>query len=816
MGAKWERTKQWDERVFPAWAWPIKWLLRTFSEIRTAVVLLTLVVLYGILASVPIGLLALIPSYAVYAATALLAIAIVAVGPTALVRRLLLSASRETRFAVSFILLAALSVSAIALWSAFIWPLLRYNPAINDGFRFFPEFVATYEAITLRRLPALEMSELEFYSWWPMRLLLILFVINMVTATVRRIEFIFPNIGVLTVHTGIVLIALGSLHYKSLKQEGDALLIASSQGPGVPGPAVSTFYDRTKPALWINQRGRGWEQREMPGLPRYNDYGVSWTDRTLNLTLPATSQSTTDENIQIRIVGFGAYVELVETWAPDSSLPAQPNPLCEVALITTLPDPDTGSTDPRESFRVRLAASSALDRLTTVPGVYAIEYVPADAERRWRDVISELPNETEHALVVGVGEARRIVPIKVGQEFTAGQNTIRIQQILPSPPFPLITAGYQGAETSVVIAQIITPDGATYQRYIHHRFPEIDQDIVGHHNDGRPIRRDADPALQLRYIDASILQVYLHPDGAVAVRAPAGPVQITHPAVGDEIPLAPRVTLRIINRWQHAVRRETPVPVPEEQRQRNFEGTYGAASIAVEVSAPNSAPQTIWIPFAQFLGVGLETERVVHLPDGRDLAFAFSRLSHGLPSYTLRLVDFEMIPYEHSDLPRDFVSNLQIIDNETGKSETRITRLNRPLMLRAKFQTSADRPWLANMIGRAVSLVAPNRYKFSQASWDAEGWRRTSEETAKGLRDRPVATFTVLGVGNNPGIHIIAAGGVMVSVGIPWAFYVKPWIMRRRKQKIQRELAKVANHNSNDAPAAAKEKLAVPVEAAAL
>jgi len=35
----------------------------------------------------------------------------------------------------------------------------------------------------------------------------------------------------------------------------------------------------------------------------------------------------------------------------------------------------------------------------------------------------------------------------------------------------------------------------------------------------------------------------------------------------------------------------------------------------------------------------------------------------------------------------------------------------------------------------------------------------------------------------------------MMVVGIPWAFYVKPWIMRGRKRKIQRELAAKAELN---------------------
>ena len=45
-------------------------------------------------------------------------------------------------------------------------------------------------------------------------------------------------------------------------------------------------------------------------------------------------------------------------------------------------------------------------------------------------------------------------------------------------------------------------------------------------------------------------------------------------------------------------------------------------------------------------------------------------------------------------------------------------------------------------------------------------------------------SFTILGVGNNPGIHVIAFGSILMGVGIPWAFYVKPWLVRREKERL--------------------------------
>ncbi|MEO0630177.1 MAG: hypothetical protein AAFY46_05555, partial [Planctomycetota bacterium] len=116
-----------------------------------------------------------------------------------------------------------------------------------------------------------------------------------------------------------------------------------------------------------------------------------------------------------------------------------------------------------------------------------------------------------------------------------------------------------------------------------------------------------------------------------------------------------------------------------------------------------------------------------------------------------------------------------------------VTKLNAPL--KAPFLWSDDRGVVSNVAGELVSHLSPYQFKFSQAGWDRSGWEETQAEVDAGLRERPTVRFTILGVGNNPGIHVIALGGILMGVGIPWAFYVKPWLVKRRKQKIHDERA---------------------------
>ncbi len=73
----------------------------------------------------------------------------------------------------------------------------------------------------VRQLPWLEMTEFEWFHWWPFNILMIAFTLNMVIVTIRRIPFRFVNAGVLMIHSGIIMMTLGSYYYFSTKVEGD-------------------------------------------------------------------------------------------------------------------------------------------------------------------------------------------------------------------------------------------------------------------------------------------------------------------------------------------------------------------------------------------------------------------------------------------------------------------------------------------------------------------------------------------------------------------------------------------------------------------
>ncbi len=848
MNAKWIRSKQWDDEHIPRWAWPAKFLLRLFSSVWFGIALLVLVGVYGALASIPAGIVALLPTVAFYGLT-LLAVVVAVFVPLAVVRfvwRPSERRGRNVRFAITLLGGAALIVVAWEVWYLAVWPRLQYDPATGKGVRFFADFCHRYRATTLRRLPGMEMSELEFYSWWPLRTVLLLFVSNMIVATVRRIEFTFERIGVLMVHSGIVVIALGSAYYSGLKKEGDTILLAGqpdAQGKPGPGQPVGMFYDNTATALWIRQRGGAhapqWEQRRIQP-PRYNDYGLraagertvlgeigradasSDGGRTLSLPVEplAGVRSTLDDDVRLRIVGYASYAEAGQDWiegtAPTDGSKGGANPV-RFARLESAVDENGKTAEKKLGFSFFFMPREAKDRLAETEA-FGIEFAAGMDQRRWKDLQANLPAGAQHAIIVEVPATSDrpaysgvIVfdPARLNEDVRLGESgySLKVTQHAEQPPFPLVTPGYRNAQSSLAVVRITPPTGASFDRWVYHRFPEISQDLLEEKNDrGMPKRRDADPAIRVSYIDASKIQVYLderprEAPGAstlaglaqrtrAIVRTPGGAARtIDHFNADGSADLIPGLRLRLLGAWAHAEPIGVPRVVPEERRSPEFVGTHDRSMLAVEVVARDNYRRVVWVRYSKYMGLDMSEQTRIDLPGGRSLELAFGRLAYELPGFVIQLTDFQMVSYEHTNQPRDYRSVIRVTPTNAGTFEPyeHVTQLNAPLQ--APFMWSDDRSWLSNAARTLISRVDPNQFKFSQAGWDAEGWNQTQQMAGAGQLPRAFARFTILGVGNNPGIHIIALGGVMMSVGIPWAFYLKPWLMKRKKRRLQSMLA---------------------------
>ena len=364
-----------------------------------------------------------------------------------------------------------------------------------------PVFGPHNHATVIYRLRAFEMNEPEFFAWWPLRLVLLLFVANMVWATVRRIEFSVPRIGVLMVHSGIVTMALGAVYYGVSKVEGD-MFITRADLPGAQ--PVNVFYDRNDPALYVSLgagfNGMAPHQMSLDALPRYNDYA----DGELNLKLHESPgfADRFGQELQITVPAFFAYAEFQRVWQAAPSNPA--NSLAALSGPVLTMTPGDAQTPSHDTAPLHFAAARPADRVSETPD-YAVEYLHNPSAQRLNDLNIDTP--FAHALLVEIPaqQHHEVVSITPGQTLTLGNTgySLTIEDVGPYG-MPFISSGYRGARDTQATVTITRPVPLQAgRRIVLHRYPERTQEFVN----GK--RGDPNPDIRLVYLDNTKPQIRL-------------------------------------------------------------------------------------------------------------------------------------------------------------------------------------------------------------------------------------------------------------------------------------------------------------------
>lgn len=138
------------------------------------------------------------------------------------------------------ILLTVLFVYS-AVGSAGFWIPGQYAFVNDHDWAHELTFGLQWTQLHIRQAPGLEMTEFEWFHWWPFNLLIAMICINLVVATIRRIPFNTLNLGVWMIHTGIIIIAVGSVMYFWTKLEGEAPIIRRAVTINLPGADPVTF-----------------------------------------------------------------------------------------------------------------------------------------------------------------------------------------------------------------------------------------------------------------------------------------------------------------------------------------------------------------------------------------------------------------------------------------------------------------------------------------------------------------------------------------------------------------------------------------------
>ena len=109
-----------------------------------------------------------------------------------------------------------------------------------------------------------EMNEMQFFNAWPLKLLMLLLLVNLIVVTWIRIPLTPPRYGVWCVHLGIIILILGTSFYYREKVEGLVRIPV--------GRSADFFYKTGDRALYARVGGRLTAPYPLPSLPRFKNY----------------------------------------------------------------------------------------------------------------------------------------------------------------------------------------------------------------------------------------------------------------------------------------------------------------------------------------------------------------------------------------------------------------------------------------------------------------------------------------------------------------------------------------------------------------
>lgn len=738
----------------------------------------------------------------------------------------------------------------------------------------------------------LEMTEFEWFHTWFFNAVIALICANIIITTLRKIRLNVVNLGVWMIHTGIIVLAIGSVIYFSLKVEGDTPVVrrqvrigwsdasfapvtllalpgtsTSATGPNgqwmfrvanidpqwpimseehagekvysvsvmvqppggeppyirqllagypqytedvIPGKgrvkkqaefggraiideslAMSLEY-ATRDQFWVMSSaalyareagGTKWVQRPIKHMPRYNDYLPSVDDAYAvrageviavdPLNIPAQPPVNEPEaakvdplaGYDVRVVGFLRYAAEREGFVEGSEI----NPMVDARLLHR-----NGRSD-----SVRLLARDPA-RSTAMNGAVAFRW---EENQQAIDALESLGKRSLRIKAPGMNEPIDF-PI-TGAELGRGEQD--------EGPFRAIgTSGWSfrasqawdnldmagGQRISVLVVEFRGPNGEALTRWVADHAPASKDVSPEPGPEGHPVMIEPDARIEALYAPRQMpailfaaspgnpkVTVYFGEDEQGNVRRDAL-------EVGKSVQLSNDLVLTLTNYIERAKVEIKPAIVPREQRQKDVDDS-GAMSLAMIEIRKGDWSERKWASFHRYSyddsayaqsGYSPMRPAVFTLDDGRKVEVLFSRQRRPLP-HQIALEQFILTEhvggFEVGRMGgiRDWTSAIRFSRDE-GKtwSEPRRVSTNKP--------TEMDGWW------------------YFQSYWDPP----KAAQFAGGSESRGL-NLTGLGVGNRHGVYIQLVGCVISVVGMLYAFYVKPIIKRKRRERVMADLA---------------------------
>ncbi len=542
-------------------------------------------------------------------------------------------------------------------------------------------------------------------------------------------------------------------------------------------PEATHFYDDTTPALFIpfGEDRSAWAHFEMPELPYYHEHFVQYSpDDPRGRDLQPVMDS--DGNP----VGPGRMtpIPLVEKWRmpfpaiDQSSVLNQDWPITveidgylPYAELTLMPLPGGDREFPLARIGYEHDGHPHDAWLVSeVPERGAEEFEDGTrVELRWLGDATEIdpawsrPIEGRHVLEVFVKDKniRRTYDITQGQKIKIEGTDYELSIDELRPSWPLMTAGFENARTPIALVVVKSP-AMEFQRSVMQRFPQLNQDrFPPNHPDadkrGKKVSAESDLVddnLELTYTDASrdhLLIVAGRNYAPSLIRTEVGGRRsIRKLEKGDKIPLSDGSALTFHELLVSPRLERLPVVVPARNRRSLMDVRREKSCIRLLLRSKDGEwMKHVWVPFSPFNADNFIDQVmptvVPDVPKIGQTQFIYGRALRPLPAVmTLERLHTEFYPGERQ--AREWTSYFRYRDPESQ-------------------QVQRGKAFLNN-----TYTIGDWTFFQARASGDHKSW-------------------TILGVGNRRGVVAQLIGCLLISLGMVYAFTIKPILVRRRKER---------------------------------
>jgi hypothetical protein len=621
-----------------------------------------------------------------------------------------------------------------------------------------------------------EMNELEFFDAWPLKLVMFLLCVNLAMVTWNRIPLTPPRYGVWCIHSGIITLIVGMSFYYHFKVEGRTLL-------GV-NHTVNCFYDSAERALYARVMDRPlYGFHPLPSLPRFEDYDADRNPERLQredltkiehvIPVPAGMNVGNDlsswlglpDKVRLDIIGFYSYADINESVVEDlasSNIGVEikiPSPRADIpgsTLTLTSADPtaarqtlgnvelDHRDVSEESLAMIRESASHLLHLTANLPNRPQIKLdvepgksypIPDSGYVLTVDAFNpQFPMSGTHEIV----QTLTLHVVSQSSESATAPDTEPAQ---PREFWRMILQG-KALQTDFKMDPATTPPMVKGNR----QKEPIDNDLVLGFSVDDPaglIPSAGDEKHNFRTAGNHAL-IDIHTSFT-------HPTEISDLSDGGQIQL-PFDTSSLsanVRRVDHFKVVDKLIQTPPARRNRD-EAEAGVKQVVKIRVTCGSWSQEVFAPCDLYAAPDPMTMEptipwemgIVHIPGANaPLQLQLGYTCKQLPAQ-LTLKNFELVHYpggQGDNGPyRDFRSTLEVTD-PSGEQSIQVASLNSPVYFDG------------------------GRWIFFQAGYDPDGKSST------------------IGVGNRPGVTLMISGCVLIVIGLMYAFYLKPIVIRRMK-----------------------------------